>query len=375
MAASLAALLTPPTESGVLASLLSLWQMGGFPVTAWQSGNPWRTIGRHDAKRFVELGTQISDVAIGGYRKLAAATGKHSAWLDLIGENLYDLPRNAARKTQGLAVLTDTAGAGPFTIVPGQLLASNLAKTRFFRNITGGTLPAAGELDTLTWEATEAGEAWNLPPNALTLLSTTLPGVTINNPTPVGAETWITQVGTDAELDEAYSERMGDRWPTLGTGATADVYRFWARSANPEITRVHVSTLGNGRVDIILASAAGPVSAQALADAIAYIGTSRVPLCVSTLITSAVAQPAALAGTVYVKDASGVDVIASIQTALEALVRATDIGGTLYASAVLEELMRPDGVYDASYAGANVVAGAGQVITLAAPASITVVTT
>ncbi len=345
MALSYDELTTPPTEDEQLTTLLELATLAGFPATSWQSGSVPRTLLQVQATVLAELAVLIRDIGRGGL--LDDAEGD---WLDLLVESLFDESRIQAVRTRGNALLACAATAGPYTIAIGQLVATDPAGKEF-RNITGGTVSSGGSL-ALEFEATEPGAAYNLAPNTLTILLTPIAGVTIDNPVVPPATTWITQAGADEESDDQLRERCRAKWATQGTGATTDSYVFWAREASSQVRRVHVlehsdqGTATDGHVTLYLASEVGTVDAQAVTDVSAYIAERR-PLCTTVHVVAAtqVIVPITCTITVRAEDKAAAEAI--IGDYLDELQASIDIGSTVYTAAIIEQLMRPQGVINA----------------------------
>lgn len=342
MALSLAELVKPVSKDEQLTTLLELATLAGFPATSWQSGSVPRTLLEVLAEQLATMSELIAAIAKGGLLDWA-----ETDWLSLLTDSLFDVRRLAAVKTQGTGVLSCSALAGPYTISVGQLVATNAAGKQF-RNITGGTLASGGTLE-LTFEAEVAGSVYNLGVNTLTILLTPLAGVTIDNPVIVSLGTWITQSGTDEETDAQLRLRCRAKWATLGTGSTVDAYVFWALTASPEVKRVLVREHDNagvstdGHVTLYLAGDAGPVDAGVVTTVSDYIAARR-PLTATIHVLSAIAHPVAITATQLIEAAAQADAEASTPDYLEELFRGFEIGGTVYRSAIIEQLMRADGM-------------------------------
>jgi len=341
---SLADLITPPTSGEVAADQLDLLTLASFPTTSWQSGSVPLTLTQADAVPLADLGQTISKIAKGGYLTLApqlSATNGRSPWVDLYAYNNYGKTRQNPDgiATQGTMTLTDATSAGPFTISEWQLVAQSPNGVQF-QNFTGGILPTGGTLD-LTWQASVAGSTGNLAAGTTWTMLTPLPGVTLTNPDPV----WITQQGVDAETDASLVIRCQAMWPTLGTGATIDVYKGWAREATDGVTRALPleNTPTGGQVTIYLGSSAGPASTAQVAAVQSFINARR-PLCVTVLCYPSVANAVTIAGTVYVGSAYLAAAQAAFTTALTAYASALDIGSTVYWSSVVDLIQSIMGV-------------------------------
>jgi uncharacterized phage protein gp47/JayE len=319
-----------------------------FPTTAWQPGSVPLTLMDVDAQELADLTSLVASMARGGYvTGSPGLTGASGSWLDLVGQNLYNLTRNAAIATVGTVTLTDAASQGPFNISSGQIWVggtASLATTTPLRylNTTGGTLPKGGTL-TITVAAEKPGSAYNLGAAAVTTMLTSLPGVTVTN-----ASNWISSggvSGTDPESDLAYSTRCQGKWPSVGTGATAATYDYWARTASAEVTRTKVAPDGTTtyQVNIWLAGSAGPVSGGAVTAVQNYIA-SRLPLGITQNTVNSTGQVITITGTVNILAAYYAAAQATIAANLQALIQATGIGAILYLSSVDAAIGKVQGV-------------------------------
>ncbi len=341
-----------------------------FPASSWQAGSVPRTLLEIEAQGLSSLLSLVSQIALGGYvTQSPGVTGAAGSWLDLVAQNVYGLTRNPALATQGVLTLTDAGGAGPFTVVAGQLWFASTNGLRY-TNTAGGTLSKSGTLQ-LAISAESPGSAYNVANLAISTMLTPLPGVTVSNPDP-GGGTWITlQQGTDAETDLALSTRCQGQWSALGKGATAATYDLWARTASAEVTRTKVVADGTtgGQVDIYLAGASGAVSGAAVTAVQNYVAP-RLPTAVTQSTAAATNQAAAIAGTVYVYTAQSAAAQAAVATNLAALIQATPVGGTLYLSAVIRAIGDASGVRNSANVTINAVA-ADLVLTSAQVATLT----
>lgn len=353
MGTSLQQLTAAPTAAQNLTTLLALLQLGGFPATAWQSGSTGPVLTNMEAQFLTSLGNAIASVAQGGYLALPGqpTTGAQGSWLDLLGTQIFQSPRNNASFTVGTVSIADAANAGPFTIQPAGLTVSDASKKYLFQSNNSGnlTLPLGGTLS-LSVQAAQQGAAYNLAPGVITTLITSLPGVTVSNPA-VNGQTWITAVGTDAETDTLYTGRLGAKWSTLGSGSNNGAYFYNATTSSItgtlEVTQCSVFAV-NGVVNIVVAGANGPVSANALTAVTTAINNMR-PLTVQTNVVNAIASQTVISGTVYVKGSFDLSAtLAAAQVALGQLFATVPIGGTCYRSAIIETIMNVSGVYNAT---------------------------
>lgn len=234
-----------------------------FATSSWQPGSVPLAFTMMEANILADLTSTLAAIARGGYvSNQPGVSGASGPWLDLVGQAVYSLTRNAAVTAVVNVVLTAAAGAGPYTIQPGQLTVAqtaSLATTSPLRyvNMGGGTIPQGGIL-TLSFQAESPGAAYNVADASITSLLTSLPGVTVSNAGPGS----VTTSGVDVESDIAYATRCLGKWSTLGTGSPAAAYDTWARTASAEVTRTKVqadSTFAF-QVDLWVGGSAGSVS-------------------------------------------------------------------------------------------------------------------
>jgi uncharacterized phage protein gp47/JayE len=353
---TLAELTTPTTYETERQALLDALAAKGFPVTSWRAGDVARSLLEIDAQALADFTALRASIAKGGL--LHEATG---AWLTLLASEVYALTRNAAVATKGTVVLTAAADAGPYTIAPGQLWFTSTGGPRYqSANSNNLTLAKGGTLS-LTVQAESPGAAYNVANGTITTLSTPLAGVTCNNPDP-GGGSWITTSGVDEESDASLVSRCEARWPESGFGSPSASYDLWARTADATITRTKVvadaAGPNGGGVTIYVAGAAGAVGGGAVTAAQTYIDP-RAPLGSVPTVTNATNAAVTVTAILFGKSQYQTAATAAATTAIQALIAATPIGGTIYRAAIFEALMGPEGVEN---------------VTIAAPAGDTTLT-
>lgn len=132
-------------------------------------------------------------------------------WADVVG-----LERKAATTASGVVRFTGADG----TPVPTGVQVSTEAPTPDAEPITFQTTEAgtvAGTTVDLAVEALESGSAGNVPANAVTILDTPLPGVSVTNATAITG-------GSDVETDEALSERVIKKFRGTQGAGNVDYY-------------------------------------------------------------------------------------------------------------------------------------------------------
>jgi Baseplate J-like protein len=313
--------------------------MPNFPVTSWGSGGAGRTLTEVESQIAAVLSSTIAQIGAGGLLQsflVPTVPPTADAWMDLLGQNVYALTRIAAVATAGYVQLTDAASAGPFTIVAG---AMTFAATngQQFTNTAGGTLTKGGTL-TLAVQAVTPGSAGNVGLGTITsTIGGTLPGVTVTNPGGIGGlggGVWISTSGSDAETSQAYATRCQNRWPSIGIGATAATYDYWARTADSAVTRTLVLTDATiaGQVDIYLAGAAAPVAGGDVTTVQNYIN-ARVPLYSAAVVSNSTALAINIVASATVKSASYAAAVIAAAANIAAYINGLSIsGGTVVVS-------------------------------------------
>lgn len=324
-----------------------------FAATSWTPGSTPRTIIETDAALMEDYARTQKTIAAGGYLSTARAD-----WLDLVLHEQYALDRIPGQATEGTVRLTDSAGAGPFNVSVGQLWVGTTGGLRF-NNTTGGTLPLGGTLDVQV-KAEKPGTVYNVSNGGIVVMFTTLPGVTVNTyPGSGSPTTWIATQGRNKETDAEAIARAKLRWPSLSTGATADVYTLWAKQtptygSSVNRTKVQASSIVAGQVDVYLAGPGGAVSGPVVTAVNDYI-QPRLSLTNTGNVQSAVNHTITITGTVNHFPGYGAVAAAQVAQNLTAYISGgTDttgtehpgvpIGGVVYRTALIEMIMAAAGV-------------------------------
>lgn len=319
MATPFEELIAPTTAQQVLASMLSTLGTLGFAVTSWQADGVAMQILLVIAEAYSDAREAVRLIAQGNFLDLATGT-----WLTLLAKGVYDLTRLAPTYAEGEATLTAAPTAGPETIAVGQLVAADVNGIRF-RNTTGGTLPLGGTL-ALQWRAELPGTDYNLSNGTLTVLVTSLPGVTVDN-TPLSGS-WLSTVARDEETDANLRIRCRARWATLGVQAPADAYVAWALESGAGVTRVYVDDQnpgGPGTFWVYCASDAGAATGPQVTTVDNYL-QPRKSICSTLTTLPAVEVNVAVSAVIYAR-ATGAPTVLACTQAVERSFRAQRIGG------------------------------------------------
>lgn len=343
MAVSLDDLLTVPSKDDVLDAFVALLRLAGFPTASWQSDSVHRYTVETESELLSDLSLGIRN--LGKASSIRLASEVDDAWVDL-GAEWFGETRKSAVFTQGVIRITDAASSGPQTINPGAFWVANADRSlRFVSTNPSPVVIALGSFADIPFQAESPGALYNVGNDTLTQILTPLPGFTATNRDP-GTGTWITQQGVDTESSAALVQRCLDKWATLGTGANEPAYRYYATTASSEITRVKVYETGSGSVRIVVAGPSGPVSPVALAAAQTAIAAKR-PLGVPDVVVSnAVARAQDIGGVLYAEAGRDLSaLLAASQSAGDALIRSYAIGARVSRERLIRSLF-VDGLDD-----------------------------
>jgi len=283
----------------------------------WRTGGPYRTL---IYRQGIEASLLYQVVAgLAGSSFLRYARGK---WLDWLGEDYFNEPRQDAQFATVNVRFTVPLGAGPLGPIPLRVATPDGQE---FVSVAAETIPAGPAVVTFTFKAAKAGAVYNVAAGQINqLVSPNVLGITVTN---LAAATG----GYDREPDDRYAQRLAAKWGTLSPGSTAAAYVYWALTASKEVTKVRVySDLYLGAftpnwVTVYLASDAGIASAQAIADVLAYI-TPRVPLDIKVDVQSVVPFAVSVTGLVKVFTPYVGEAPAAIANSLQALNKRVPIG-------------------------------------------------
>jgi len=300
-----AELLHVRTEDEVRTELLSQLSTRGFPVTAWQSGNPGRTLVEAQAAGLVDGDTATAAIAAG-----AALDTAEGAWLTIHARSHYGEERQPAVFAEGYVQLVCAGGSGPYTITEGAFLvgiqaAGDVDAVRFTAAETRTLNP--GQTANLLVRSESPGEAWNVANDAINFAFTPLPGVTVSNPV-YSNGTWLTRVGLDEEGDASLRFRCRSKWPTLSVyGWTEGAVGYFASSATYTdgspvgVRRVYVGLgPGDGTYPVYVAGATGTLGSPAVAAVQAYLN-ARDPINDQPQVFAATVVTVTVAGNVRFK--------------------------------------------------------------------------
>jgi hypothetical protein len=311
-------------------TILSMLDTAGFAATSWQEGDA----GLATVEVVAEVWAQLSSVAVYLKGAFLNSTASGEA-LTKLSDSHYDNQRVAAVAAQRRITLSCASTAGPHTFDVGDLVLAH-ADGDTYRNIDDGvtvypvTLASGGSVADLIFEAEIAGAQANKAPNTVTILQTTLAGVTV-------ASDAREQNGINEEADPTLQTRNTTKWALLTRFELIKdaVINIALTAGGPDgVTAAEVddqNPRGAGTFDVYLAgdlatASAGAVSdVQDALDALVFGSGATPKTCIAYQ-----SPPATLsfAGTIYYKGSySPAEMADATQTALDEFIKIIPLGG------------------------------------------------
>lgn len=207
------------------------------------------------------------------------------SWLTLVARQVYGVIRHEGTFAEG-RVLATNSGGGIYHLDPGDLIVRSV-EGREFRNTEAVSIPASTANVSIPIRAVEIGSEGGAEANTITLMTTPLPGVTVTNPAAV--------VGTDPETDEQLRARCRASLGSLSPNGPRDAYIYVATTSQRDdgseigVTRVETIPDGYGNLDVLVATASGPLGPSDL-----DIVTDRIKTLVEPIGVNAIVQNAQL---------------------------------------------------------------------------------
>lgn len=304
------------TRDDIITFFLDLAEEIELPVTSWRPGDPTRSILYLAAQKLSDLGAIIEALIRGGF--LETATG---AYLTLLAKFVYNVERDPARAAVGKVTLTNTSGT-PYPLAANELVVAHGTSNKTYRNTSAVTVPGTGSI-TIDIFAEELGSASNASPGAISVVVSSLLGVTVANALPV--------LGRDEESDPALRQRCLDKLGALSPNGPAAAYEYLAKSTSVLVNRVRViEDSDTGDVVVVVASPDGAVAGPDVATINTAIQESVVPLCITATTQSATGTSVPVAADVWVytsANLSDVEIQAAVAAQLTSYFPLIPIGG------------------------------------------------
>lgn len=259
--------LVTPSPSGVIAgnpnapvltgswlgTLIRILQIVNAPISAWEPGQPYRTILSIAAVALSSGDVQQSMADAGGFLDFAA-TGTvpvvdlegnttllpaspdpstasptpttSNTWLDALGVEVYAVEREEATFAEGPVTLSN-ASTTPYSLGVGSLHLGNSTSGATYTNTVVVNIPASGSV-TADFKCDQIGPIGTAAPSGIDHLVTPLAGVTCANAQTITGANW--------ESNTAYATRCRLSLAAISPNGAADAYRFIALSASQFVT-------------------------------------------------------------------------------------------------------------------------------------------
>jgi hypothetical protein len=323
MTLSLSDLLKPQTRDQVLQEMLDVAATLGLPTTAWQPGQPIRTLLTTVSQKFADFTTTIVEIAKGGFGDLASA-----GWAQLWAKSTYDVDMVLAQPATGVGTATNTSPT-TYTLNAGDLIVAHSVTGRTYRNTAPIVIPPNGSLANIAIQADVVGTGSDAAPGFITVVVSSLVGVSFTNPASV--------LGADDELPTALVSRARSKLGSLSPDGPKEAYNYVAETpaysaTSTPITRA--STTGDpvtGEVTLTLATATGAPTGPDVAIVQTAINKWAEPWCTSATAVAAVNHTIDVTYAVWVR--GSLLTVAQIETAigdaLAAYFSTLPIGGTV----------------------------------------------
>jgi hypothetical protein len=163
---------------------------------------------------------------------------------------------------------------------------------------------------------------------------------------------WITTQGANTESPIALANRCRDRWSTLSNIATTGYYEILATTTpnvGAQVTQVIVLPDAdiNNKVNIVVAGPEGVLPSGTIADIQSFIDPRAIGTDFPTVLSPSELD-ITFAGTLTVTAAQLAAAQDAVDTSLNAYANGAGINGTLRVAQVIEYVMEPPGMIDAS---------------------------
>ena len=317
-------LVQPVTATEVENGIYQIYGSVGLDTSSWKSGAVVRTITNAFAVVLSALSELQARIAKSGFLALA-----EEDWLTIVAFYVYGVERYEATFALGEVTLVN-AGGGVYNFDADDLIFGNADTGKTYRNSAPVSIAAGATVTNVPIHAVEAGTDSNAEIGKITVMVTTVTGVTVTNP--------IAAAGQNQESDAALRARCSAKLGSLSPNGPWDAYTYAVRNAtradgtNLGITRTRIITDGYGNVFVYMATASGTVPTTDVAIAQTAIELNAEPLAVNATAYSATAKTIAVAYTAYMYNTSGYtddQVRSLIETNLTDWLSQQPIGGNL----------------------------------------------
>ena len=339
------------TEADVLNLMLALLasgQFGNFPVTAWADGSVPKALLQSDAAEWADCAKTLYNAMVGGVLPLAISTdGTNNPWVDLWAQSQYNETRNPSVQEVWTVWASNTSGSD-IHLSAGELILGASAGQYYSpvaASTAGGVTTYAPVAVTIlngatnqvilvqATAATPGAQGITGPGSILTVISPSVPGLSVTNMNPDTTGTGELVCGADEESDPSLFQRLQGKWPALSLlrGNTRDAWYFWIGESGVNVPRklvIGADDPGGQGGNVTVYADVGSVD---LATLTAYLVLHKpLNMPVANLHVLATAdQTVAVTGQVYVPTAYLTTVQAALTAGVTAYESQVVIGGTV----------------------------------------------
>jgi hypothetical protein len=324
MAFAITDLVTPATADEMLADLLEIAASFDLPTTSWQQGQPLHTLLKTVAQKLADYSIVAAEIAKGGFGDLLPS----DSWADLWASSRFNVTRVEAEAATGYVDLSNTS-VTQYDLAAGDLIVAHATTGKTYRNTEAISVLALVGLSDVEIAADEVGTDSNAAPGAITVLVSSLTGVTSTNPESV--------LGTDKETTAALVARARAKLAARSPLGPRDVYDYVATT--PELSDVGVAitrtrTVADeetGLVTVYLATASGAAEAGDVAIVQAALDEWATPWCITATATAATEVTKAVTYQVWMSGSSltSTQIKAAIDDAIATFFSTLPVGGYL----------------------------------------------
>jgi phage-related baseplate assembly protein len=328
------------TREEVMSTLLTIAGDVALKVTAWQEGQPFRSLLTYVSQKMSDSSTVRAEAIKGGLLDYAT-----EGWLTLLARSLYRVERNLAQQANGDSFVFTNDEAEEHIVAPGDLIVAHSVTGKTYANVDEVTIPASGSVEDVVMFATEAGTASDAGPDMITEMVTPIIGVTVTNVRAV--------LGADDELDPDLRARCRNKLGSLSPNGPKEAYAYVATTpyfpdgtacavVSVPVTRTLVVTDPlTGDVTVYLATASGAPIGDDVDIVDAALDKWATPWCVTSeaLAASEVVVPVTCHVWVTGSSLTDAQIQAKVSVAIAAFFRSVPISGYLIDPAIVGSLL------------------------------------
>lgn len=327
---SLSDLFSTETRDDAVGTLLDVLSSLELKVSAWQPGQPIRTMLYGVGQKFADYSLIRSEAIKGGL--LDSST---RGWLTLLARSVYRVERNLAEHAEASDFSVTNNSGALFEPEAGELIVAHSVTGKTYRNVEPLSIADGATDAAVLLIADEAGTGSDAAPGMITVVVSDQIGVTVTNPSAV--------LGSDDELDEDLRTRCRAKLEALSPNGPRGIYEFVAKTPSLAGTSVTITRTRvvpdptTGELVVYLATASGAPSAPDIEAVNAAFELHATPWCTEATGAGAVDAVIAITYQAWIKGSSlsVVQIENAIATALAQAFKVIPIGGDKIPPALL----------------------------------------